>query len=135
MTQRDQLTAMNQPRYTLSVQDVTAVLTSLQRKLATQPYWLDNDPAQREWPSAQRDPLTLKRWCERWLDADPWRTLKATVRAARKRRRDRTGPRNPPVNVTRSRQAGFVLSDLARHEGLTLSDWLIHRHYAAWLKL
>lgn len=135
MTKPDQLTAMNQSRYTLSPQDVTAVRAYLHRKLATQPYWLDNDQAQREWPSAQRDPLTLQRWCERWLDADQRHALKAAVRAARKRRRDRTGPRNPPVNVTLSRQAWSILSDLARHEGLTLSDWLIHRHHAEWLKL
>jgi len=135
MTKRDPVTAMNPSRYTLSPQDVTAVRAYLQRKLATQPYWLDNLQGEGEWDHAKRDPLTLKRWCERWLDADQWRALKAAVRAARKRRRDRTGTRNPPVNVTLSRRAWSVLSDLARHDGVTLSDWLIHRHHDEWLNL
>jgi hypothetical protein len=135
MTKRDQVTAMTQPRYCLSQDDLTAVRAYLQRKLATQPFWLDNLQAEGEWDQAKRDPLTLQHWCERWLDEDQWRALKAAVRAARKRRRDRTGPRTPPVNVTLSRRAWLILSELARHEGLTLSEWLIHRHYEEWLKL
>lgn len=126
---------MNPSRYTLSTQDVRAVQAYVQRKFATQPYWLDNPQAESEWKTAKRDPVTLKHWCERWLDTDQWRTLKAAVRAARKRRRDRTGTRFPPVNVTLSRRAWSILSDLARHEGLTLSDWLIHRHRDEWLNL
>ena len=126
---------MKQPTYTLSQEDFTATRAYLQRKLAIQPYWLDNLQAEGEWDHAKRDPLTLVRWCERWLDADQWRTLKAAVRAARKRRRDRTGTRNPPVNVTLSQRAWSILSDLARHDGLTLSDWLIHRHHEEWLNL
>ena len=126
---------MTQPRYTLSKDDFPATVAYLQRKLATQPFWLDNLQAENEWEHARRDPVTLQRWCERWLSTDQWRALKAAVRAARKRRRDRTGTRHPPVNVTLSRYAWSILSELARHDGLTLSDWLIHRHHDEWLKL
>ena len=126
---------MTQPRYTLSQDDVKAVRAYLQRKLATQPFWLDNLQAEGEWDQAKRDPLTQALWTHTTLCHDQLSGLKAAVRAARKRRRDRTGTRNPPVNVTLSRRAWSILSELARHDGLTLSDWLIHRHHDEWLKL
>ncbi len=126
---------MPRPRYTLSEGDFLAARAYVQRKLATELYWLDSLQAEGEWVQAKRDPLTLQHWCERWLDEAQWRQLKAAVRAARKRRRDRTGTRDPAVNVTLSRRAWLILSALARHDGLTLSDWLIRRHHDEWLKL
>ena len=126
---------MARPRYTLSEDDFPAARAYVQRKLATELYWLDNLQAEGEWVQAKRDPLTLGQWCERWLNEAQWRQLKAAVRAARKRRRDRTGTRDPAVNVTLSRRAWLILSALARHDGLTLSDWLIRRHHDEWLNL
>ena len=124
---------MTTPRYPLAEGDINAARAYVQRKLATQPCWLDNLRAEAEWATANRDPLTLQAWCERWLDEDHWRQLRAALRAARKRRRDRSGAGDPPVNVTLSHAAWRILSALARHDGLTLSQWLNHRHYDEWL--
>ena len=121
--------------YTLSTDDFLAAKAYVQRKLATQPDWLDNRQAEEQWTDAKRDPLTLGQWCERWLNEDQWRQLKAALRAARKRHRARSGTRDPAVNVTLSRPAWLILSALARHDGLTLSDWLIRRHHDEWLNL
>lgn len=126
---------MSRPPYTLSQDDFPAARAYVQRKLAIHPLWLDNLRAEGEWKHAKRDPVTLAQWCERWLNEDQWRQLKAAVRAARKRRRDRTGTRSPAVHVTLSRPAWLLLSELARRDGLTLSDWLIHRHHDEWLNL
>lgn len=126
---------MAKRRYTLSRDDFLAVKAYVQRKLLTQPYWLDNLQAEGEWAQVKHDPLTLQHWCERWLNEDQWCQLKAAVRAARKRRRDRRGTRHPAVNVTLSRRAWLILSALARRDGLTFSDWLIRRHHDEWLNL
>ncbi len=124
---------MARPRYTLSEGDYPAARAYVQRKLATQPYWLDNLQGEDEWAQVKRDPLTLWQWCERWLDEEQWRQLKAALRAARKRRRERSGMRDPAVNVTLSRKAWLILSELARRDKVTLSDWLIRRHHDEWL--
>lgn len=126
---------MARPRYTLSEDDLPAAKAYVQRKLATQPDWLDNLQAEEEWAQVKRDPLTLGHWCERWLNEAQWRQLKAALRAARKRHRDHSGTRDPAVNVTLSRPAWLILSALARQDGLTFSDWLIRRHHDEWLDL
>ena len=126
---------MTTPRYRLCKDDLPAAAAYVQRKLATQPYWLDNIEAEQQWPQAKRDPLTLLQWCTQWLEEDQFQALKAAVRAARKRRRDRTGPGQPPVNVTLSRPAWLILSALARKQDMTLSEWLIVRHRDEWLAL
>ena len=124
---------MARPRYTLSKDDFPAARAYLQRKLLTQSFWLDGLQAEDEWDHAKRDPVTLNQWCERWLSTDQWQALKAALRAARQRRRQRTGARDPVVHVTLSRPAWLILSSLARRDGLTLSDWLIARHHEEWL--
>jgi macrodomain Ter protein organizer (MatP/YcbG family) len=124
---------------THSTDDFRAAVAYVQRKLATELWWLGEDDrrdhvARSAWPTANRDPVTFSQWCQQWLDRDQQRQLQAAVRAARKRRRDQQGHRDPPVNVTLSRQAWLILSTLARQEGLTLSQWLIVRHEAEWLQ-
>ena len=96
---------------------------------------MDNSEAEQQWQTARRDTVTLSHWCQRWLTPDQRRQLQAALRAARKRRRDRTGTRDPAVNVTLSRPAWRILKDLAHQEGLTLSDWLIARHRDEWLQM
>jgi macrodomain Ter protein organizer (MatP/YcbG family) len=122
-----------------SSHDFRTAVAYVERKLATELWWLGEDDnrdhtARSAWPMAKRDPVTFTHWCQQWLERDQRRQLQAAVRAARKRRRDHCGDRDPPVNVTLSRQAWLILSTLARQEGLTLSQWLIARHEAEWLQ-
>jgi len=49
MTNRNEVTAMRQPRYTRSQDDVSAAWANLPRKLATQPFWLDHRQREGEW--------------------------------------------------------------------------------------
>lgn len=121
--------------FAITQDDFPTACAYVQRKLADQPFWLDNMEAEQQWRTARRDPVTLAQWCEHWLNAHQRRQLQAALRAARKRRRDRTGSRDPAVNVTLSRQAWRILSDLAQQDGLTLSAWLIARHRDEWLQM
>jgi macrodomain Ter protein organizer (MatP/YcbG family) len=132
---RDTVTAMTTPTFAIAPDDLPTALAYVQRKLATEPLWLDHSEAEQQWQSARRDTVTLSHWCERWLTPDQRRQLQAALRAARKRRRDRTGTRDPAVNVTLSRPAWRILKDLAHQQGLTLSDWLIARHRDEWLQM
>jgi macrodomain Ter protein organizer (MatP/YcbG family) len=131
---------MKSTHSTQSTDDFRAAVAYVQRKLATELGWLGEDDtrdhaARIAWPRAKRDPLAFSPWCPQWLDRHQRRPLQAAVRAARKRRRDHRGHRDPPVNVTLSRQAWLIFSALARREGLTLSQWLIARHDADWLQM
>jgi macrodomain Ter protein organizer (MatP/YcbG family) len=121
--------------FAIAKDDFPTAQAYVQRKLTTEPFWLDNLEAEQQWQSARRDTVTLGHWCQRWLTPDQRRQLKAALRAARKRRRDRTGTRDPAVNVTLSRPAWRILKDLAQQDGLTLSDWLITRHRDEWLQM
>lgn len=118
--------------YQVCERDKRFIISYIQRKLATEMFWLsDNHQAQAQWHTAQRDPVTIQQWCEHWLSDQQWQQLKAAVRAARRRayRRD-----DPPVNVTLSRRAWQVVADLARDDGMTLSQWLIKQHYQRWVR-
>lgn len=119
----------------LTGEDFRTATAYVQRKLALQPAWLETPDALTAWPDARRDPLTLAQWCAHWLTDAQRQQLQAAVRAARKRRRDQTGHRDPCVNVTLSRRAWLILSDLAQRDGLTLSQWLIQRHDQEWLRM
>lgn len=119
--------------------DHRARVAYIDRKLALEAHWLDalglDDEleAQEAWSQDKRDPVTLMRWCERWLSPQQRAQLNDAVRAARRRRRHHRGDNDPPVSVTLSRPAWFILKDLAQEEGLTLSDWLIAHHRQDWL--
>jgi hypothetical protein len=126
---------MNKNAFRLPEQDFRSARDYVSRKLANEPYWLDNLEAENTWRHAQRDLVTLSQWCNAWLTVEQWRAMKAAIRAARKRRRDQSGQRHPPVHVTLSRRAWLILSNLARRDGVTLSQWLIQHHEKAWLQL
>ena len=132
---RDTVTTMTSSTFAITQDDFPTACAYVQRKLATQPSWLDPSEAEPQWRAARRDPVTLGQWCQRWLTSEQRRQLQGALRAARKRRRDRSGTRDPAVNVTLSRPAWRILSDLAQQEGLTLSTWLIARHRDEWLQM
>ena len=119
----------------LPEQDFRSARAYVSRKLANEPYWLDSVEAENAWRHAQRDLVTLSQWCNTWLTAEQWRTLKAAIRAARKRQRDHCGQRDPCVHVTLSRRAWLILSHLAKRDGVTLSQWIIQHHEKEWLDL
>jgi macrodomain Ter protein organizer (MatP/YcbG family) len=129
------VTIMTRPRYTVTNEDKAIVEKYIADRLAEYPYWVDNVLARSKFNQAKRSAGTLNSWCEQWLDGEQWRQLKGAVRMARKRQRDKTGDRDPVVNVSLSRPAWRMLRDLAKYEGLTLSAFIESRFKKEWLKL
>ena len=84
---------MTTPTFAIAPDDLPTALAYVQRKLATEPFWLDNHEAEQQWQGARRDTVTLSHWCERWLTPDQRRQLQAALRAARKRRRGKRAGR------------------------------------------
>jgi len=124
--------------YVITVKDRSAGENYISRKLHEETLF-DNDEyypsARRSFSKARADAEKLNRWCENHLNSEQWIQLKNAIRAARKRKNDQTGTNQPPATITISRDAWTVLSDLSKHHGLTLSEFIIKKHEKAWLKL
>lgn len=67
----------------------------------------------------------LNAWAEKWLSTKNWKMLKGAIRATRKR--IATMESDKLVNVTLSRKAHRIISDLANYEGITQSE-IIEKH-------
>ena len=128
---------MARSRFIITRQDKTAALAYISNKLRD-PYWPSKDTtrqlkAQRKYETAKRELVTLNEWCEKWLDSRQWTQLKNAIRAARKRTADLS--RDQPKNVTLSRKAWRIISDLAKRDGVTLSALIENRLGKEWDKL
>ena len=134
---RDEVTAMARERYRVTEEDRSAVVAYIRRKFATEEYWLESDSARRAFAQIQRDPGAgaINAWCEKWLSGEQWEQLKNAVRATRKRFADRSGQRDPKVNVTLSRHAWLIVRALAKRERVTLSEFLEGRFEQEWLDM
>ncbi len=126
---------MARQRYVVTKSDMPAVVSYIERKLLLEPYWLESDGGKRSFTRVKRDPLMLQNWCDKWLSNEQWKQLKDAMRAARKRIHDRTGDRDPKVNVTLTRRAWSMVTSLAKREGVTLSEFLESRFEDEWLAL
>jgi len=63
----------------------------------------------------------LNTWCEKWLSSADWTRLKITIRAKRKRIKDKMNACSS-VSINLSREAHSILSICAKREGATLSQ-------------
>lgn len=127
---------MARQRYTITESDRPRAAGYIANRLHDDSYWLSaggNPPEATEtFQTAKSDRVTLNAWCEAWLSTDQWTSLKNALRAARKRDKGRSGKSAPPVHVTLSREAWQVLSDLAKRDKVTLSEWLVRRYRDEW---
>ena len=63
----------------------------------------------------------LTAFCERWLTSAEWDRMKVSIRASRKRKRDKID-NTKPVSLDLSKQAHYVLATIAKRDGVTLSE-------------
>jgi macrodomain Ter protein organizer (MatP/YcbG family) len=115
---------MTRPNYAITETDLTAAAHYIDSKLRG-PYWPSDDTkarlsAARSFKNARRDPVTLTKWVEKHLDASQMGQLKGAIRQARKRVADLS--RDKPKSVNLSHKAWLILSDLAKADGVTLSQ-------------
>lgn len=90
--------------------------------------------AQREFEALDRgDPAALQAWADRWLQEREWTQLKNAIRAQRKRERDHY--RDKPKSIVLSHRAWYILSELARRDGVTLSQFIINQHDGELLRM
>ena len=125
----------NSPRYAITPDEQRDAYRYLQRKLTLDRLWIDDPDAAVELDRQGRDALTLSQWCQRWLSPAQWQQLKAALRAARHRRRQYHRRRGPDLHLRLEREAAWVLTDLAKQEGLTRSAFILRHHKQAWLDL
>jgi macrodomain Ter protein organizer (MatP/YcbG family) len=116
---------------------MSAASSYISRKLQSG-YWPSEDvsietKAERAYRKDKRDPITLTKWCEKWLTTAQWTQLKNAIRAARRRQADLT--RDPPKHVTLSHRAWLILHELAERDGVTLSELIENKLEKAWMKL
>lgn len=122
------------PRYAITADQYTDASRYLQRKLTLQPEWTDHPEAADELRRVHR-PDGLARWCEKWLSPQQWRQLKAALRAARHRRRQHSRYPGPDIHLRLQREAALILRDLAKHEGVSRSEFILRHHRQRWLAL
>ncbi len=122
------------PRYVITLDEYTDARRYLQRKFALQPEWIDSPEAVDELRRAQ-GPDALAPWCKKWLSPQQWRQLKAALRAARHRRRQHTRNPGPDIHLRLQREAALMLTALAKHEGVTRSEFILRHHRQHWLAL
>ncbi len=85
--------------------------------------------------TSRGDADTLQAWCATYLSELDWVRLKNAIRDARRRLRERLGEKEAMVSTKLTREAWLILSHLATHEGLTLSEFIVSSHKTAWIAM
>jgi macrodomain Ter protein organizer (MatP/YcbG family) len=123
---------MPRPKHIYTPQEIRWILSYIERKFKLDPYWPKED---YEWKTEAREafaeiqqeaqPSPLEDWCATWLDKGQKKRLDNALRAWRKRRRDISGA--PKKNITLEYQAWLYLSELAKRDNVTISQYLTNR--------
>ncbi len=134
---------MPQNRYEITKSDYPFAKQYLSRKFNEDLNWFYESPL--EDPTAFTDarsefwaikkPQELNDWCEEWISRRQWIQLQTAIRAARKRKKDMKSPDGGNKHIALSRKAWSVLSDLAKRDGITISEFIITRHVSEWMEI
>ena len=123
---------MPRQKYAITQTDFRFARQYLSRKLNEDYDWLAGSPLEEDSGVAgERDfhkirkPEELTEWGEQWLSREQWEQLKTAIRAARKRRRDQSGEGTKHLTV--SWRAWSILHDLAKRDGVTISEVIVSR--------
>ncbi len=130
-------------KYNVTKSDYIAAKKYLTRKLNEDFEWFEESPAGK--PGSMTDAKSefwdtdstesLNSWAEKWLSTDQWDQLKTAIRAARKRKRDQKDPEGGSKHISLTRKAWVILRDLAKHENMSISAFVVKRLEKEWLKL
>jgi len=131
---------MARARYQITKDDALTAWRWIQKKLNDNPM-ADLDQAyqaEQEFESLKehwKDPETLNAWAEKWLNSGQWIQLKNSIRAQRKRQRDRTNIDKKPITISLTLKAHLILSTISKHDNVTLSEVIEKRLHKAYLKI
>jgi len=131
---------MPRKKYQITKSDALTAWKWLQAKL-NDPHWPNLDKAYQagqEFESLKErweNPEALNAWAEKWLDRGQWTQLKNTVRAQRKRQRDRSNLDKKPIAISLTLKAHLILSTIAKHDNVTLSKVIEKRLHKTYLNI
>jgi macrodomain Ter protein organizer (MatP/YcbG family) len=131
---------MARKKYQITTSDALTAWRWIQTKLndSQWPNWDKAYQAEQEFENLKErweNPEALNTWAEKWLDRRQWIQLKNTVRAQRKRQRDRSNLDKKPVAITLSLKAHLILSTIAKHDNVTLSKVIEKRLHKTYLNI
>jgi len=121
---------MARPRKKFSENEFRQALSYIDRKLKLDDNWpgkdaATNERAKREFERARlaNDLDGLEAWCDRWLDEAGRSRLLAALRARKKRAR----PTGAKKTLSLDPKAWLYLSELAKHNRVTISEYLLRK--------
>lgn len=128
---------MTNQEYIIRQQDKNAAVSFIDDLIVNNSHWLALDEAQRlcaerEYQNARNDSVILNAWCQKWLNESQWIQLKKAICIARDRiesQKYRTQLKTISLTTT----AWQILSELAKHDEVTLSEVIINRLGGEWL--
>lgn len=128
---------MADQKYVIRLQDKNAAVSFIDDQIASNSYWLTTDDTQRqsaelEYQNARHDSITLNGWCQKWLNETQWIQLKNAICIARDQIESQKY-RPPLKTISITHTAWQILSELAKHDGVTLSEVIINRLGSDWL--
>jgi len=115
--------------------DQLSVRRYLQKKLLVEQAWDLPVEAEIGFERLKRDAITLSQWCQQWLDQAQWQRLQAALRASRYRQRVMQSPQRygTQVHVRLDYQAWSILTQLAKRDGVTISEFILQHHQTEYL--
>jgi macrodomain Ter protein organizer (MatP/YcbG family) len=121
---------MSRPKYTLTVKDGDIAYRWIDHKLNNNDLTISRDikrviTARKalETTTFGRRYKILNEWSETYLTKEEWKKLKDTLRAYRKRRKDKTdSTREAPISTNLTPKASKMLGEIAKHYRVTQSD-------------
>ena len=122
---------MTDHKYVIRQQDKHAAAGFLDNLITSDSRWLTKDDAQRvvaelEYRDAKHNSIVLNEWCQKWLNESQWMQLKNAVRIAREQiENQKYRPQLKTISLTH--QAWQILTELAKHDEVTLSEVIINR--------
>lgn len=128
---------MTDQKYVIRQQDKNAAVSFIDNQIANNSFWLAPDDTQRiiaelEYQDAKYDSMTLNEWCKKWLNEIQWAQLKNAICIARDRiESQKYRPQLKTISLTH--RAWQILSELAKHDKVTLSEVIINRLGEDWL--
>lgn len=128
---------MADQKYVIRQQDKNAAIGFINDQIASNPNWLASDDpvraiAELEYRNARYESITLNEWCNKWLNEIQWKQLINAIHNARNRfENQKYRPQLKTISITHS--AWQILSELAEHDKVTISEVIINRLERDWL--
>jgi len=121
--------------YQIHARDQLSARRYLQKKLLLEQDWDLPVEAAISFERMKRDAITISQWCQQWLNQAQWQRLQAALRASRYRQRVMQSPQRygTQVHVRLDYQAWSILTQLAKRDGLTISEFILQHHQAEYL--